>query len=47
MRAMHLLAGAGRLWEAASPAAIAGFAVTRDAAEAALLTQPPGAFLLR
>ena len=47
MRTMHLLAGVGQLWEAETPAAIAGFAVTRDAAEAALAAQPPGAFLLR
>ena len=47
VRAMHLLAGARQLWEASSPVAIAGFAITRDAAEAALAAHPPGAFLLR
>lgn len=46
-RALQLLVGAGRLWEATPPAAIAGFAVTREAAEAALKDQPAGAFLLR
>jgi len=46
-RALRLLAGAGRLWESAAPAAIAGFAVGRDSAERALADQPPGAFLVR
>lgn len=38
---------AGKMWEATDPHAICGFAVTRETAEALLMVQPTGTFLVR
>ena len=35
------------MWEATEPHAICGFAVTRETAEALLMVQPTGTFLVR
>ena len=35
------------MWEATDPHAICGFAVTRETAEALLMVQPTGTFLVR
>ena len=37
----------GAMWEVTEPHAICGFAVTRETAEALLMVQPTGTFLVR
>ena len=37
----------GKMWDSTEPHAICGFAVTRETAEALLMVQPTGTFLVR